>query len=178
LLPPCIDQASGVWADLGCGEGIFTAILYEQIGPSSEIYAVDKDRRALNSLKYNFRSSYPEARIHLLHADFTEPLSLPLLDGFVLANTLHFVKDQQKARILGNLSTKLKPNGKIIVIEYNTNRGNFAVPFPLNQDQFIKLAKRLNLRKPQIVAKAPSSFLGEMYAGTAFAPRIHSDPKI
>ncbi len=178
LLPPCIDQAGGVWADLGCGEGIFTAVLYEQIGPFSEIYAVDKNQRALNTLKHNFHKTYPEAYIHLVHGNFTEPLSLPPLDGFVIANALHFVKSDQKAHVLGNLSTKLKTNGKIVVIEYNTNLGNFAVPFPFNEDQFLKLAMQLNLRRPQIVAKAPSTFLMEMYAGTALAPQDPSHPEI
>lgn len=170
LLHPCIDEVGGVWADFGCGEGIFTAVLYEQIGPSSQIYAVDKNQRALNRLKQNFRETHPEAKIHILQANFTEPLSLPTLDGFILANALHFVKDDQKATVLGQLSTYAKPNGKVIVIEYNTERGNFAVPFPLSTDQFLQLARQLHFRNPRIMARAPSSFLGEMYAGLAFAP--------
>jgi ubiquinone/menaquinone biosynthesis C-methylase UbiE len=170
LLSPCIEEVGGVWADLGSGEGIFTAVLYEQIGPSSQIYAVDKNQRALKKLKHNFHETYPEAKIHILHANFTEPLSLPSLDGLIMANALHFVKNHQKGRILADLSTTLKPNGKIILVEYNSSRGNCAVPFPLNEDQFIQLARRLHFRRPQIVARAPSSFLGEMYAGMAFAP--------
>jgi ubiquinone/menaquinone biosynthesis C-methylase UbiE len=170
LLTPCITERGGVWADFGCGEGIFTAVLYEEIGPSSQIYAIDKNQRALTNLKQNFHETYPEAKIHILHANFIEPLSLPALDGFIMANALHFLTNNQKKCVLGDLSSRLKDNGKIIIIEYNTNRGNFAVPFPFNEDQFILFANRLNLRKPQIAARAPSSFLGEMYAGTAFAP--------
>jgi ubiquinone/menaquinone biosynthesis C-methylase UbiE len=170
LLLPCIDEVGGIWADLGCGEGLFTAILYRLLGRNSEIFAVDKNARALRTLERNFQETCPEARLHLLQADFTQVLSLPPLDGFILANALHFVKNRQKDIVLERLSTYLKPSGKVIVIEYNTNRGNFAVPFPFDEDQFILLANRLNLRKPQIVARAPSSFLGEMYAGTALAP--------
>jgi ubiquinone/menaquinone biosynthesis C-methylase UbiE len=170
LLVPCIIERGGVWADLGCGEGIFTAILYQQVGPSSQIYAVDKNQRALSRLKQNFHETYPEARIHILHANFKESLSLPVLDGFIMANALHFIENDEKANILAHLSTYLKPNGKAIVIEYNTNRGNFAVPFPLHEDQFLQLARQLHFQNPRIIATAPSSFLGEMYAGMAFAP--------
>jgi ubiquinone/menaquinone biosynthesis C-methylase UbiE len=170
LLSPCIDEVGGIWADFGCGEGIFTAVLYEQIGPSSQIYAVDKNQRVLNRLKQNFHETYPEAKIHILHANFIQPLSLPTLDGFVLANALHFVKDDEKAIVLEHVSTYLKPHGKVVVIEYNTNRGNFAVPFPLSEDQFLQLAMQLHFRNPRIIARAPSSFLGEMYAGMAFVP--------
>jgi ubiquinone/menaquinone biosynthesis C-methylase UbiE len=170
LLSPCIFERGGVWADIGCGEGIFTAVLYEQIGPEGKIYAVDKNRKALSKLEYNFREIYPKASIYLLHADFKEPLSIPPLDGLLMANALHFVKDDQKARVLEGLSKKLKPAGKIILIEYNTSRSNFAVPFPLNEDRFLELAAYVNLQNPQIVARLPSSFLREMYAGTALAP--------
>ena len=170
LLSPCIDEVGGAWADLGCGEGIFTAVLYEQIGPYSEIYTVDKDQRALNALKQNFLKTYPDAHIHILHADLTKPLLLPPLDGIVLANALHFIPNNQKASVLDDLSMKLKSKGKMIVVEYNANISNPAVPFPLNEEQFLQLARQLHLRKPQIVTKVPSSFLKEMYAGTALAP--------
>ena len=124
----------------------------------------------MRKLNHNFWITYPDASLHLLHADFKEPLSIPPLDGLLMANALHFVKDGQKARVLEDLSKKLKPAGKIIIIEYNTSRSNYAVPFPLNEDKFLELALQVRLQKPQIVSKAPSSFLGEMYAGIALAP--------
>ncbi len=170
LLSPCIDEVGGVWADLGCGEGIFTAILYRLLGRNSEIFAVDKNARALRTLERNFQETYPEAKLHLLHADFTQVLSLPPLDGLILANALHFLKNDQKERVLEDLSARLIDNGKIVIVEYNTDRGNSAVPFPLSADDFLKLAIQLRFRKPMIVIKVPSTFLGEMYAGTALAP--------
>jgi ubiquinone/menaquinone biosynthesis C-methylase UbiE len=169
LLSPCILERGGLWADLGCGEGIFTAVLYEQMGQEGEIYAVDKNRKALSTLEDNFREIYPEASIHLLHADFKEPLSIPPLDGILMANALHFVEDDQKAPVLEGLSKKLKSTGKIIIIEYNTSRSNYAVPFPLDEDRFLELAAQVHLQNPRIVAKVPSSFLGEMYTGIALS---------
>jgi len=170
LLSPCISERGGVWADFGCGEGIFTAILFELIGPECEIHAVDKSQRALSRLKDNFRETFPSAALHVHHADFTSPLPLPTLDGCTLANALHFIRDEHKWHVLEQLAKNIKSDGKIIVIEYNTNRGNYAVPFPLPEDEFINLARKLDLRNPRIVTRVPSSFLGEMYAGSANVP--------
>lgn len=55
LLRPAIPEDSGgVWADLGCGEGIFTYHLAALLQPGSKIHAVDKDRRRLQSLERIF----------------------------------------------------------------------------------------------------------------------------
>jgi ubiquinone/menaquinone biosynthesis C-methylase UbiE len=170
LLSPCISERSGVWADFGCGAGVFTAVLFTLLGPKCEIHAVDKSQRALNRLNKNFQDTFPETSLHIQRADFTSPISMPPLDGFILANALHFIRDKDKGRVLEDLSRKLKSGGKIIVVEYNTNRGNYAVPHPLSEDEFLKLARQQNLQNPHIVTKVPSSFLGEMYAGIAYAP--------
>jgi ubiquinone/menaquinone biosynthesis C-methylase UbiE len=45
LLGPAIPGPGGVWADVGCGDGIFTTALYSLIQPGGEIYAVDKSHR-------------------------------------------------------------------------------------------------------------------------------------
>ena len=163
LLQPGISGPGGVWADIGCGDGIFTSALYTLIQPQGEIYAVDRDRFALDALAHNFAESYPGAKLHTRHADFTHELALPTLDGIVMANSIHFVAD--KAPVLARLIRLLKPGGRLILVEYNTSRGNPAVPYPLDEHNFLRLAAQVGLRKPRIIARIPSSFLGEMYAG-------------
>ncbi len=165
LLRPGIPGPGGVWADIGCGDGIFTSALYALIQPDGEIYAVDRDPFALNALAHNFFESYPDAVLHPVRADFTRELSLPTLDGMVMANSLHFVED--KAPVLTRLIRLLKSGGRLIVVEYNTNRGNPAVPYPLNDRGFVSLATQVGLRQARIVSRIPSTFLGEMYAGLA-----------
>ena len=165
LLQPGVEGAGGTWADLGCGDGIFTSALYTLLQPGSKVYAVDRSRRALKSLARNFADSYPDASLHPTLADFTRPLSLPPLDGLVMANSLHFVR--QKRPVLTRLAGLLKPGGRLIIVEYNTTRGNYAVPHPLDEVAFLKLATEVGLREVRIIAKIPSTFLGEMYAGSA-----------
>ena len=168
LIRPGVAGQAGAWADLGCGDGIFTAALYTLLEPGSEIYAVDKNRRALDVLARNFNESYPEAAPHLIRADFARPLTLPPLDGLLMANSLHFVR--HKRPVLDQLVTLLKPGGRLILVEYNTDRGNFAVPHPLDETGFLGLAGEVGLRQARIMARIPSTFLGEMYAGMGLAP--------
>jgi ubiquinone/menaquinone biosynthesis C-methylase UbiE len=163
LLGSGLQDAGGTWADLGCGDGIFTAALCTLLRTASEIYAVDKNRLALEALVRNFAESYPEASPHPILADFRHRLSLPALDGLLMANSLHFVK--RKRPVLERLAKLLKPGGRLIVVEYNTSRGNPAVPHPLAGAGFLALAEEVGLREARILAKIPSSFLGEMYAG-------------
>ena len=167
LLRPGADGRRGTWADLGCGDGIFTAALYTLLEPGSEIYAVDKRKRALDALIHNFAGSYPAASPHPILADFTRGLALPPLDGMLMANSLHFVK--HKRPVLEQLMTQLKPGGRLILVEYNANRGNFAVPYPLDEASFLALAREVGLRQPRILTKIPSTFLGEMYASMGLA---------
>ncbi len=62
----------------------------------------------------------------------------------------------------------LKRGGRFVVVEYNTGRGNYAVPFPLDEHAFLTLAQEAGLVQAQIMSRIPSTFLGEMYAGIAY----------
>lgn len=86
LIEAGIRERGGRWADLGAGEGNFTRALGEVLGPEARITAVDKDARALRSIGGAF-----ETRV----ADFTKPLDLHDLDGVLMANSLHYVRDKQ-----------------------------------------------------------------------------------
>ena len=168
LLRPGIPGSGGVWADIGCGDGIFTSALYTLIRPGGKIYAVDRDQYTLDALTRHFAESYPEATLHLVRADFTQELRLPTLDGMVMANSLHFVMN--KASVLSRLIRLLKSGGRLIIVEYNANRGNPAVPYPLDDQNWQKLATQVGLREARILSRIPSSFLGEMYAGIGLIP--------
>ena len=163
LLSPAIDGAGGMWADAGCGDGIFTYLLCTLLTLDSQIYAIDKNRGALQAVHRNLSQNCTRISVHTLQADFTKPLSIPLLDGLVMANALHFVK--KKKPVLAQLVNLLKPGGRLVVIEYNTTRGNLAVPHPFDEAGFLTLASEVGLRRAKIVAKPPSTFLGEMYTG-------------
>src|SRR5437868_12954946 len=90
LLRGGIPGTGGVWADLGSGTGAFTLALADLIGPESEIYSVDTDRRALGEQERVIRARFPATTVRYMTADFTRQLDLPPLTGIVMANSLHY----------------------------------------------------------------------------------------
>ena len=167
LLRPAQLPAGGTWADLGAGSGAFTLALRELVGPGATIYAVDKDRGALQRLETGYRSRFHSTdHLVLLNQDFTRPLDLPLLDGAVMANSLHYFKDKEK--ILRHVRELLKPEGALLLVEYNVDSGNIWVPHPLSFETWRSLAPRAGFREPRLLGTVPSSFLREFYSAVAY----------
>ncbi len=166
LLRPANPPANSTWADLGAGSGAFTLALRGLIGLDSIIYAVDKDRGALNQLESAHRVLFASSRnLILLNEDFTRLSSIPPLDGVVMANSLHFFKDKEK--ILRHVHGLLKPSGMLLLVEYNVDSGNMWVPHPLTFETFRTLAPRAGFAEPRLLAKVPSRFLKEFYSAVA-----------
>lgn len=171
LLRPAGLPPAASWADLGAGSGAFTLALRELLGPSADIYAVDRDRRRLAELERAYRARFDDSRnLQIIVADFSRELGtaagsvqrLPLLDGVLMANSLHFFRNKEK--VLRHISSLLKPNGMLLLVEYNVDRGNPWVPHPLSFDTFCELAPRAGFSEPRLLAKHPSSFLHEFYS--------------
>src|SRR2546421_8630062 len=95
LLRKGIPGPGGTWADLGSGSGAFTLALADLLGPSGHIYSIDKDAAALKEQQRAMRATFPAVHLEYLVADFTEPLDLPQLDGIVMANSLHYVRQKE-----------------------------------------------------------------------------------
>ena len=165
LLRGGITATGGLWADLGSGSGAFTLALAEIVGAQAEIYSVDKDKGALQEQARAFKTRFPQAHIHYQQADFTTRLPLPLLDGIVMANSLHFHK--QKDAILKLVHGYLKLSGLLLLVEYNVDQGNTWVPYPLTYDSWEALAKKNGFAKTQFVAARPSRFLREIYSAVS-----------
>ena len=173
LLRPANLSEGGTWADFGAGGGAFTLALRELIGPDAAIYALDKNRASLNELEQAYRVRFASTlNLHLLTKDFSQRLDastgsaqrLPPLDGIVMANSLHFFHEREK--ILRHVKTFLKPNGQLLLVEYNVDSGNLWVPYPLSFETFRKLAPRAGFGEPRLLAKHPSSFLREFYSAS------------
>jgi len=163
LLRPASLQPGGVYADFGAGSGAFTLALREIVGSDAAIYAVDKDRSSLRDLESAYRARFNSSRnLILLSSDFSKPFDLPPLDGILMANSLHFFKDKEK--ILRHVRKFLKPSGALILVEYNVDKGNMWVPYPLSFETWRKLAPQAGFTEPRLLAKAPSSFLKGFYS--------------
>ena len=166
LLRSGIPTPGGIWADFGSGWGAFTLALAELIGTKGTIYSVDKDRQALRRQEQEMQVRFPDLRVHYLHRDYLQTLDLPPLEGAVMANSLHF--QRQKDRVLRTVRGYLQPGGRLILVEYNTDRGNHWVPYPLSYKTWEVLAHRNGFTQTQWLSSRPSRFLGEIYAALSY----------
>ena len=159
-------ESRGPWADFGSGDGAFTLALRDLLGPDAEIYSIEKDEARLDQQQRNFLVKFPESNIQFLHADFTQRLDLPSLEGLVMANALHFFRD--KERLLRQFRSYLKDQGRLVLVEYNADSGNPWVPYPLSFNTFRQIAVRAGYTEPELLANVPSRFLREIYSASAF----------
>jgi ubiquinone/menaquinone biosynthesis C-methylase UbiE len=139
LIEHGVDQSlsNQIWADLGAGDGLFTKALADLLPSNSKIFSVDKDERALRNISVKDTG----VELHTLVADLNRiPTDLSKFDGIVMANSLHYIKDQ--IQFLQNLRTKhVKRSGVVILIEYNLDRSNTWVPHPISKNRLVLLAE-------------------------------------
>jgi len=82
-----------------------------------------------------------------------------------MANSLHFFKD--KTAVLRGARQHLRPGGVLLLVEYNVDKGNPWVPYPISFEIFRELATRAGFATPRLLGKHPSRFLREFYAAEA-----------
>ena len=168
VIAGAVREPGGTWADLGAGTGTFTRALAELLGATSRIYAVDRDAADIDALK---RWSVREApNVIPVEADFTRALDFPqlhesLLDGMLLANALHFVRDQDA--VLTRLVRHVRPGGRIVLVEYDRRAASRWVPYPIPVADLPALADAAGLSKPEVVGTRASAYKGVLYAAVA-----------
>jgi SAM-dependent methyltransferase len=171
LLRDAVGDGAGVWADLGAGTGTFTRALAALLEPGSTIYAVDDDATAVRALRS--LPSTPAVRAVAVKGDFTQPLRLPagsevLLDGILLANALHFVRNASD--VLRGLAEGLRPGGRVVIVEYDRREASRWVPYPIPASRWPELADAGGLTAARITARRPSAYQGILYVGAATKP--------
>jgi SAM-dependent methyltransferase len=152
------------WADLGCGSGVFTLALAELQKSGSTIEAID--------LRPGIAAQTTAGGVTILprSADFVrDDLALNGLDGILMANSLHYVKD--KAALLQKLrayyrGTAPAIGGALLLVEYDTDRPTpHWVPYPLSFAAATKLLPGAGWSNIQKLGSRPSAFgRSELYA--------------
>jgi ubiquinone/menaquinone biosynthesis C-methylase UbiE len=166
LIRDGVERGGTRWADLGAGSGAFTLALADVLGPGAEIVAIDRDHRALRTNEAAMRARFPEANTRYVVADFTAPLDLSELDGVVMANSLHFQRDQPS--VLKHVRELLAPAGRLVVVEYNISRGNSAVPYPVPFSRWETLARDAGFEHTELLQRRPSRWWSEMYSAVSW----------
>lgn len=137
------------WADLGCGSGTFTLALNSILSAGSHLIAVDKQSQRLpvEFLKANFEK---------------DDLPLTGLDGILMANSFHYIRDKQK--LIKKLEGYFSVTPVFLIVEYDTTRSNPWIPFPLNYQNLQVLFTGLGYSSIVKLAEAASRFGGRMYS--------------
>lgn len=108
------------------------------------------------------RSRFPAVRLDQRTADFTRPLGFSGMDGVLMANALHFVSE--KAPVLALVRSYLRPGGRFVLVEYDADRGNHWVPYPLSWTTWQAVAPASGFTDTRLLGRVPSRFLGAIYA--------------
>lgn len=155
LIKGTIGQEAQVWADLGAGTGLFTEVLCDHLPPGSEVHALDKSPHMLWKLQ-------PDGKVPFsIHdGDFTRPMpDLPLCDGILMANALHYVEKPEE--VLPIILPHLKPGGTLVLIEYETSRAlppYVPYPIPFRRWEEICGSETVPLSAPAFLHKVPSRY--------------------
>lgn len=145
------------WADLGCGNGTFTNALAELLKTGSTIFAIDQ------TATDNFPTSDKvEIRFQKLNFEKDE-LPFTKIDGILMANSLHYIKDE--SALLQKLKSHLHENGRLIIIEYDTEASNHWVPYPIPFQKLKKALTQAGFKYIQKISERQSIYRREkMYA--------------
>ena len=164
LIASAVAGRGGAWADIGAGDGTFTRALVQLLAPRSRVYAVDSDAGVLRGLeRWATRAT---VNVIPVVADFTRPLDLPglaeqLLDGMLMANALHFVRNP--AEVLAQLVERVRPGGRVVLIEYDRRPATRWVPYPIDSVRLPEIAAGAGLSAPTFTATRPSLYGGAIY---------------
>ena len=155
------DATPTVWADLGSGQGTFTRALASLLAPGSVVHAIDRDASALAGL----RARSP-VRIVPHALDFvSSPWPVAVLDGILMANSLHYVADQ--VGFLGLCVSRLSPGGRCLIVEYDTEVASRWVPFPVPRAGMRRLFESVGFTVHFLGSRRSMFRRAELYAAAA-----------
>jgi SAM-dependent methyltransferase len=140
------------WADLGCGSGLFTRALAQRLTKGSTIYAIDTKPQLQQQTTPGGVTLLP------LNKDFEKDnLNIYGLDGILMANSLHYIKD--KPALIRQLQKNMQPQGPFLIIEYDTDQPVPAwVPYPLSFSSLQSLFHSAGYRQIKKIGERPSVY--------------------
>jgi ubiquinone/menaquinone biosynthesis C-methylase UbiE len=113
-------EPGDVVADLGAGSGPFVAPFARTVGPKGKVYAVEIDREYFPFIEDKAKKA-GVTNVRTVLGEFSDP-KLPASDVDVafLHDVLHHIDN--RAAYLKSLLGYLKPDGRIVVIDYHPER--------------------------------------------------------
>lgn len=113
--------------DLGAGTGAYTMLLAERAGVGGRVYAVEVQKDFLTNIKNEARARDLK-NIEVVWGDIERPGGTKIKDGIadvaVVSNVLFQAED--KAGLLREAKRVLKPQGKLLLVDWKDSFGNLG----------------------------------------------------
>lgn len=155
--PEIQSNEATAWADLGCGSGLFTHALATLLAPGSHISAVDRQNNFMPKENSN------PITTAFMQGDFVkDEMPFSGLDGILMANALHYVKD--KKGFLEKCRKYFRKKGRWIIVEYDSTVANPWVPYPLNFEKLKQLFLEAGYKDVIKNGERESVYRGKMYS--------------
>lgn len=103
-------------ADIGCGNGFYTLLMAEKVGPTGKVYAVDIQPEMLQLLDERAKAAGLTNIVPVLSSPADPNLPADAVDLIMLVDVYHeFAYPEQ---MLGAMRRALKPSGVVALAEY------------------------------------------------------------
>ncbi len=134
-------------ADIGCGTGVYTIALAQEVGVTGQVYAIDVHREALHTLAGTL-DKRGIVNVEMIWADAEKevPIDAYSLDAVVLSNVLFQFDKIDKAII--NIARLIKPEGQLLVVDWSDSHGGVGphTSHVVQEEQAITLVQKHGFR--------------------------------
>jgi Methyltransferase domain len=162
------ESQTQTWCDLGCGTGIFTLALATLLPPGSVIHAFDKNEKSLTEIPDQYQGVRILKKVVNLR---TTDLSLPVSDGVLMANLLHYIENQ--AAFVERIRVQTE---QLLIVEYDHRPRSVWIPHPVGFSALQSLLLEQGFTEVAKLRTRPSRFGGELYSALAHGPK-HPEPR-
>lgn len=159
-----VGEASVV-ADLGAGSGWFTIHLADRVGPNGFVFAEDVQRQMIQAIKVRVERLGLKNVTAVLGTQTDSGLPVPL-DAVLIVDAFHEM--EQPVVLLRNVALKLKPTGRIGIINFTKDGGGPGPPMEdrVDPEEVIRDAQAAGL-----VLRSRETFLKYQYMLVFEKPR-------
>jgi ubiquinone/menaquinone biosynthesis C-methylase UbiE len=159
-----VGEASVV-ADLGAGSGWFTVQLAGRVGPNGHVFAEDIQRPMIQAIKIRV-DRIGLKNVTTVLGTPNDPRLPVLVDAVLIVDAYHEM--EQPVVLLRNVATKLKPTGRIGIVDFKKDGGG---PGPAMEDRVDSEAVVRDAQAAGLVLRSRENFLKYQYMLVFEKPR-------